>query len=301
MNASARSSIAKVMSPPSPAPAWALPAWPPRWGATCSRIAAASSSATRWGACPRAISAPLTAARRALAQLHVQVLGLAVADYLDGHGVARLVAGDDLREVVLGDDLVPVDRDDHVTAGVDLLPLEPDLLVGAAQARVVRGPPWDHLGDQGARVRRQVQPIRELRIERLGGDADVCVLDAAVGAKLVERLRREADRDREADPLIAARRRVDLLVDPDHVSVRVQHRPAGVARVDRGVGLDRALDLEPGQRLDRSIGGGDHPDRQRLVLPERAADRRDRLSNLDGLVGGEPQRAEVEAVRIDRE
>src|SRR5436190_1773190 len=121
MNASARSSIAKVMSPPSPAPAWALPAWPPRWGATRSRIAAASSSATRWGACPRAISTPLTAARRALAQLHVQVLGVTVADDLDGHGVAGLVAGDDLREVVLGDDLVPVDRDDHVPPDVVLI------------------------------------------------------------------------------------------------------------------------------------------------------------------------------------
>ena len=53
---------------------------------------------------------------------------------------------------------------------------------------------------------------------------------------------------READALAAAGARLDLLVDADHAAVGVDERAAGVAGVDRRVGLDRAGDLELGQR-----------------------------------------------------
>src|SRR6266498_5279727 len=123
MNASARSSMAKVMSPPAPAPACSRPAWRPSSGATSSRSAVASSRTTLRIA--RALGAV-----GALAQLHVDGLGLLVADDLDLHRVARVVSGDQPREVVLLDDLVAIDSRDHVAPDVDLLTLEVDLLVG---------------------------------------------------------------------------------------------------------------------------------------------------------------------------
>ena len=69
-------------------------------------------------------------------------------------------------------------------------------------------------------------------------------------------------------PSSAARRGADLLVDPDHAAVGVEQRPAGVAGVDRGVGLDRVVDLEVGQRLDRAVRWP-RPRRPRASSPRR--------------------------------
>ena len=212
-----------------------------------------------------------------------------------------LVLRDQLREVGLADDLVAVDRDDHVASRRGPQALELDLLVPRLDARVVGRAPLDDLGHQRAGVDRKPEPIGELRIERLGGDADVGVLDAPVGAELVERALDQVDRDREADPLVASRGRVDLLVDADHAPVGVEQGAARVAGVDRGVGLDRALDLEGGQRLDRAVGRRDDADRQRLLLHERAADRRNRLAGLYRVAVSQLQRVQVEAIRVDLE
>src|SRR3954447_4999792 len=110
MNASARSSIAKVTSPPAPAPACSRPAWRPSSGATSSRSAVASSTTTLR-------IAGMLAAARPLAQRHVDGLGLAVAQDLDVHRVARLMTGDHLWQIRFVDDLLAVDRRDHVAAG----------------------------------------------------------------------------------------------------------------------------------------------------------------------------------------
>src|SRR5689334_3942646 len=196
MNASARSSIANVTSPPAPAPWCSRPACCPSCGATSSRSAVARSRTT--------LRIALTAGR-ALAQLHVDGLGLAVAKDLDVHGVTRVVLGDQLRQVGLVDDLVTVDGGDHVAAGPDLLSLEVDRLVGRLDARLVGRAASDHLRDDGAVVAWQAEALRQLWIERLRRDPDVRVLDLAVLAQLVERVGDEADRHRKADSLVAAR------------------------------------------------------------------------------------------------
>ena len=87
------------------------------------------------------------------------------------------------------------------------------------------------------------------------------------------------DRHGEADAVVGAGVGLDLLVDPEHPGAAVEQRAAGVAGVDRGVGLDRPLDLELGQRFHRAVGGRDDPDRERVLLAEGAADRRDRLAD----------------------
>ena len=86
---------------------------------------------------------------------------------------------------------------------------------------------------------------------------------------------------------------------PITLAVGVEQRAARVAGVDRGVGLDRPLDLELGQRLDRAVGRRDDAHRERLVLAERAADRGDRLADLDLLAGRQLERVQVEPLRVD--
>ncbi len=176
-----------------------------------------------------------------------------------------------------------------------------DRVVAGLKAGVVGGAALLDLADQRAGVGVDVELVGELRIERLRGDADVGVLDLAAIAQLVDRALGEVDRHREADALVTARGGVDLLVDPDHVAVGVEQRAARVAGVDRGVGLDRAVDLELAQRVDRAVGGRDDADRQRLLLAERAADRRHRLADRHVALGAERQRLEVEALGVDLE
>ena len=68
---------------------------------------------------------------------------------------------------------------------------------------------------------------------------------------------------------------------PSTRAARVEQRAARVAVVDRRVGLDRADDREAGQRVDRAVERRDDADRQRLLLAERAADRRDRRADRE--------------------
>ena len=69
---------------------------------------------------------------------------------------------------------------------------------------------------------------RDVHLRHLGGVHQV-------GDQIAEAV----DPDRKPDVLgIAA----DGGVDPDHLAIDVQQRPAGVARVDGGVGLDQVLE-----------------------------------------------------------
>ena len=136
-----------------------------------------------------------------------------------------LVLRDQPREVGLADDLVAVHGDDHIASGRRSQALELDLLLPRLEARVGGWAPIADLGHQRTGVGLQAEPIGELRIERLGCDADVGVLDRAVGTELVDGARDEGDRDGEPDSLVAARGRVDLLVDPDHAALGVEQGP----------------------------------------------------------------------------
>ena len=65
----------------------------------------------------------------------------------------------------------------------------------------------------------------------------------------------------------------DLRVDADHVAAVVEQGAAGVAGVDRRVGLDHVVDREAVRRLDRAPEAGDDPLGGGAVEPERVADR----------------------------
>ena len=84
---------------------------------------------------------------------------------------------------------------------------------------------------------RQPEGEHDAAVERegLAADPEVAAEHPAVLHQLRDDLGGDVDRDREADRLRAAD---DRGVDADHLAARVQQRPARVARVQRGVGLD---------------------------------------------------------------
>src|SRR5215203_187431 len=79
-----------------------------------------------------------------------------------------------------------------------------------------------------------------------GGDhAEIAAPNLTVALELRGHASQRVDRDREGDPVTAA-----LGEHADHLSVRVEQRTAGVAGVDRGVGLDRVPDRRAVGRVD---------------------------------------------------
>src|SRR6185312_7824464 len=92
----------------------------------------------------------------------------------------------------------------------------------------------------------------------LNRDAKPRMNRMARGNELILDLDRGIDRDREGQTLIGAVLRIDLRIDADDLPGRIEKRPAGIAGVDRGVGLDEADTLArertPGRADD--TGGG---------------------------------------------
>ena len=74
------------------------------------------------------------------------------------------------------------------------------------------------------------------------------------------------DGNGEADALAA---RIDGGVDADHLAAEVEERPAAVAGIDRGVGLDEVV---VGARADGAAFGADDSEGDRVAEAERIAD-----------------------------
>ena len=65
--------------------------------------------------------------------------------------------------------------------------------------------------------------------------------------ELAHHVAREVRRNREADAIAATRGREYLRIDADQFSTQVHERTAGIARIDRRVGLDEVLDAAPAE------------------------------------------------------
>ena len=146
----------------------------------------------------------------------------------------------------------------------------------------------------------QVRRLRHRRRNGRGRHADVAVVDVAVGLELGHDLPGRVDRDREADPdgAVARAARLDLGVDPDHPARAVEQRTAGVAGVDRGVGLDHMIDREPVGGADRPLDSGDDPGGDGVLKPERVADRDRLVADLDARGVAERKRMELGLGRV---
>src|SRR5262245_41262837 len=114
-----------------------------------------------------------------------------------------------------------------------------------------------------------------------GHDADAGRWHATVADQLRHDPVHHVDRDRKADPGIRARRRKDCRVDTDQPSRGIEQRPARVAGIDRGVGLNDVGDLPPAAGGQSPFQRADDAGRERLVEPERVADRKRRLHDLE--------------------
>ena len=110
----------------------------------------------------------------------------------------------------------------------------------------------------------------------LPGDADIAaphpaLADQPRGDKLDRRRR-----DRKADTLGHTD---DRGVDADDLAGGGYQRPAGIARVQRRVGLDHAVDQPARAGAQRAPEGADHARRYRALKAERIADRHHQLTD----------------------
>src|SRR3954468_25081024 len=170
---------------------------------------------------------------------------LAVAHDVDLHLVALALARDGVGEVVRRRDLLAVDRGDDVAAEPERVAVELGDGVAAPDAGPSRRAAGRHGLHERAVADRQVEVV-ERAVDPERRHAEEAAVDAAVALELRQEPARGVDRHGEADADVAgaAAAGLDLRVDPDHATRRVEQRATGVARIDRGVGLDDAVDLE---------------------------------------------------------
>src|ERR1700680_5122019 len=105
--------------------------------------------------------------------------------------------------------------------------------------------------------------------------------------------------DREADPLRAARAREDGGIDADQPARKVDQRPAGIAGIDGGIGLDEELivadaDLRARDRRHDAVG-------HRLPDRERIADGQHHVADLERVGIAEFDGGESLALRLETE
>ena len=88
----------------------------------------------------------------------------------------------------------------------------------------------------------------------------------------------EVNRDGESHALVPAVVRGDRGVDSDHLAVEVDQRPAAIAGIDRGIGLDVIFTVD----ADSASGGADDAGSDRALQPERLAEGQHPIANLHG-------------------
>src|SRR3954454_17149893 len=135
----------------------------------------------------------------------------------------------------------------HVLRGGDLLVVDRDDLVARPHARLVGGP----AGDDG--VHDRAGTVRG----RAVADPEVAALDRPAVLDLGHDELHGRDRYGKADAGVRVAAGLDLGVHADDATVAVEQRAAGVARVDRRVGLHGVGDREAVRGVDRAPERGD--------------------------------------------
>ena len=99
----------------------------------------------------------------------------------------------------------------------------------------------DHAGDEGAFGGGHAEAFGDLVGDRLDANAEPAAAGLAELLELIDDVDGKLRGDREADADRAAGGRDDGRVDADHLAIHVEQRPARIAAVDRGVGLDEVV------------------------------------------------------------
>ena len=147
----------------------------------------------------------------------------------DGDRLRVAVALDGQLDLVAG---LVLDGEAQIVAVVDLLAVDLGDDVAGLEARLV------------GRRRRAPRRSDAAALGVADADPEVGVLDLAAATSAARRCSDRLDRDGVADARVGAGLARDLRVHPDHAAFEVEQRAAGVAVVQRGVGLDRAVDRE---------------------------------------------------------
>jgi len=156
-------------------------------------------------------------------------------DSLADAGIAQQVSN----QLVHGLDLVAVDSDDHIAAHRDSLSIDASFIGVAKQAGLSRGTAFNNLAHQGAfRVGIQVHCLSNFTPQGRSADAKIRVLEAAVLNQGGDHLIDCVGRDHEPDAGVGAGARLDGCGHTNHLTLVIEQHTAGVARVDRRIGLD---------------------------------------------------------------
>src|SRR6185437_4643246 len=202
------------------------------------------------------------------------VARLVVAPDLEVHARAGADARDLHRQLGRILERLAVELEDHVT-GLDTGLLGRAALLDARYQRALRLRQAEGVG----------QPLGDV----LDHDAELAARHVAAGLQLLPDLHGDVDRYRERHAHVAAAAAVDLRVDADHLALHVEQRAAGVARVDRHVGLDeRHVVARQGAPLgaDDARGGA-------VLEAERRADRQHPLPDPETLGVADAHRRQV--------
>ena len=138
----------------------------------------------------------------------------------------------------------------------------------------------DDIGDQRAGRLGHAQRLGDLRRHLLEGGADIGPLEEVVAV-----LRRRDDRphhvggDGEADADRTAAAAVDRRVDADQFATHVDQGAAGIARIDRRIGLDEEAEI--GDAYIRTRKRRDDAAGHRLADAERVAHGQHQVADLD--------------------
>ena len=204
---------------------------------------------------------------------------LTAADDADRHLLAGTLALDRLKEIVGRLDRFSVDAHDQVgRRPIDRLILVDERPLAFLLPHDFRAAQPGTLGGTAGRNRGDQQPLVGLI------DPHDARLRPPYPA-LVDQLRHDAgDRahgNGKAHAGALARLAGDRRIHADHPRMTVQERPAGIARIDRRIDLDdrlqRSARAATGQR---AVQTGNDAGRQRSLQPERIADGKDPLADL---------------------
>ena len=145
-------------------------------------------------------------------------------------------------------------------------------------ARLVGRLPLLDATDQRAIGLAQTERFGQFAGHFLYRDADAPACHAALGAQLFHHLACNIDRYGKRQPHRAARTGVDLRVDANHFTVHVEQRSAGIAGIDRHIGLNERYKIILRQRAAfcTDDAGGDA-----AVKAERRADCNDPFAHFE--------------------
>src|SRR5262249_42079270 len=212
---------------------------------------------------------------------------------LDVEGLLALVAPHPHLRVLprLGE----TDRSLEVRGRLDLFAVELEQDVAGLQARLGSRAVGNDVGDQDALGVLGVERLRQFLRERLNGDAQPAARDATLAVDLCVDLPRHVRRNGEADARPA---RDDGGVDTDHLALHVHEGTAGIAGIDRGVGLDEIVE---GTLTDVARLRADDAGRHRGLQPERRADGDDPITHLHPVRVSEPRELELRLAVVELE